>query len=203
MLLVFQPASHVSVLKHNPFSASWTQQANSSLMFVEPQPRIHCLHRVQLYRRVINQFGARLPLSYFYLTAGSFRATLLFYSRRPSSATANFTASPVYKYVHLFLEALKCCSCFVWGPSTTEQTGSDILSRGSKGMAGLLPWWTVKSDEGRVISSPSACTFFFLWLPWRAPTHLTFDPNTWLKSDCKSEHVGRDRSVLPNQIWRV
>lgn len=130
-------------------------------MFVEPQPRIHCLHRVQLYRRVINQFGARLPLSYFYLTAGSFRATLLFYSRRPSSATANFTASPVYKYVHLFLEALKCCSCFVWGPSTTEQTGSDILSRGSKGMAGLLPWWTVKSDEGRVISSPSACTFFF------------------------------------------
>jgi len=46
------------------------QQGNSQLMF-EPLPRIHCLQDAQLYRGVINQFGAQLPPSYFYLTAGS------------------------------------------------------------------------------------------------------------------------------------
>jgi len=36
-----------------------------------------------------------------------FQGNPAFYSRRPSSTTANFTASPVYKYIHLILEALK------------------------------------------------------------------------------------------------
>ncbi len=58
-------------LKTYPFQLLVPQQDNSQLMFVEPQPRIHCLHNVQWYRGVINQFGARLPQSYFYLPAGS------------------------------------------------------------------------------------------------------------------------------------
>lgn len=71
--LVFQAllVLHVSVLKHNPFWLLVPQQSNSQIMIVEPQPRIHCLQDVQLCRGVINQFGARLPPSYFYLTAGS------------------------------------------------------------------------------------------------------------------------------------
>lgn len=79
-------------------------------MFVELQPRIHCLHVVQLYRRVINQFGARLPYGVILVSQQAlkfFQGNPAFYSRRPFSITANFTASPVYKYSHLFFHGFE------------------------------------------------------------------------------------------------
>lgn len=79
-------------------------------MFVELRPGIHCLQVVQLYRRVINQFGDRLPYRVILVSRRAlefFQGNPAFYSRHPFSITANFTASPVYKYIHLFLEAFE------------------------------------------------------------------------------------------------
>lgn len=79
-------------------------------MFVDLQPGIHCLHIVQLYRWAINQFGDRLPYGVILVSQQAlefFQGNPAFYSRHPFSITANYTASPVYKYIHLFLEAFE------------------------------------------------------------------------------------------------
>ncbi len=129
-----------------------------------------------------------------------FQGNPAFYSRCPSSTTANFTASPVYKYIHLFLEALKSPFMLLMHPSTSESNGRQEVMWpllfpelcGSQGMEGLFPWWTVKRAIAKLatrVSSPSAWTFFSV-VAMESANSPDLWPSTWLKPDCDSEHVG-------------
>lgn len=181
-------ALHAFVVKHNLLP----RQDNSQLMFVELQPGIHCLHVVQLYRRVINQFGDRLP---YRVILVSRRATLLFILDTPSALLPTLPPAPSINTFTSSWKLLKskfmpcvCCPNFKWTPAAdrklrapsffenVRRVGSVCLNR----VRGYKQWqdysvmdsWKSNCQDGGEGWKP--CSLFLL-LPWWTPTRLTFD----------------------------
>lgn len=127
--IVCQGVLDVSVLKHNRFGFLYPNRAitSSCLLSHSPESIVYKMLNCTVEPLISLGPGCLRVIFISQQTLEFFQGNPAFYSRRPSRTTANFTTSPVYKYIHLFLEALKSPFMLLMCPFNfriQRQTGS-------------------------------------------------------------------------------